>query len=706
MRASLLLFSTTLLLCVCGLCMTTGTMKGRREGREPHTFLDSCHLAEHTSPRLNDLRHSNRSSGNPEATTSTVFNRFSSVSPQQPGISYDSANSTRNGVGGSGYMPPPPPPPPPPSFLFGGGSGANSRCVGWPPPLPSTYWTLPQDAPWIPPPPIPHNTSGPSCGENSREAAARWPTPQDIPFPSTFPFPPHMLPPFLPISPNMDWSHIPPPPPWFPMLHGPQDPKEQQRGNYREDNTSIIDGDEEDGDDDSVTEPDPRRGRGPTPHRRSYWRQPSISAREEEHMRLVAREAKRRQQRASASHTSVRDPVKGSMKEGRQALRNLSSTRGRNKLGATPASARRLSPSPANSRHMVMASRSSSRPISHQQRRNYYAEACALKVSSPRLKDAMEKRPSPQNVRMSNTSRDHSRGYKNHAGVKSKNDNGSRLSNAARHSGIHHTSYQDAPRQDERVAEYLKGIEDIYKRLRSSYEEFQRDPSKFIRNASALKEAALAKAPPLPSAAARPSSTTRNLLDDVDTVKGKRYNTEHEVSQGKGIPLLSQESQRIRDELCKLEMQWQRLEELKRGSTGERGAAPVEMLQEKGINDPPMRMQNGTGAGKTEINGGEADGRRNGKQNEGITSMDGSQYGANVKAIVTTGGIRNDKPTTGALSRSSTPRFAGDPLQNGLSDSGQWGRRNLNENNTTSGHGPFTRDHVLGLVRERKAMLE
>ncbi|RNC47156.1 hypothetical protein TcCL_NonESM03049 [Trypanosoma cruzi] len=687
--------------------MTTVTMRERREGREPHTFLDSCHLAEHTSPRLNDLRHSNRSGGNPEATTSTVFNRFSSVSPQHPGISYDSANCTRNGVGGSGYMPPPPPPPPP-SFFFGGSSGADSRGVGWPPPLPATYWTLPQDAPWIPPPPIPHNTSGASCGENCGEAAAKWPTPQDIPFPSTFPFPPHMLPPFLPISPNMDWSHIPPPPPWFPLLQGPQHPKEQQWENYREDNKSIIydDYDEDDDNEGSVTEPGPRRGRGPSPHRRSSRRQPSISAQEEEHMRLIAREAKRRQLRASASHTSARDPVKGSMKGGRQAPKNLSSTRGRNKICATPASARRLSPSSANSRHIVTNSRSSSRSMAHQQRRNYYAEACALKVPSPRLKDAMEKRPSHQNVRMSNTSRDHSRGHKNHAGVKSRNDNSSRLSNAARHSGIHHTSYQEAARQDERVAEYLKGIEDLYKRLRSSYEEFQRDPSKFIRNASVFKEAALAKAPPLPSAAARKSSATRNLLDDADTVGGKEYNMEREVSQGKGIPLLSQESQRIRDELFKLEMQWQRLEELKRGSTGERGAAPVEMLQEKGINDPPLRMQNGTGTGKTKINGGEVDDSRNGGKNEGITSMDGSQYGANVKAIATTGGIRRDKPTASIPSRSSTPRFAGDQLQNGLSDSGQWGRRNLTGNNATSGHGPFTRDHLLGLVRERKAMLE
>ncbi|RNF24472.1 uncharacterized protein Tco025E_02535 [Trypanosoma conorhini] len=690
-------------------------MRERREGREPHTFLDSCCLEEQISPRLNELRHHSRWVGDPETTTSTMFNRFSSVSPHQPGISYESAHSSRNGVG---HIPqqqqPPPPPPPMPFFLGGGGSGgAGSKFLDWPPPPPATYWSLPQDAPWIPPPPIPQNASGASRSGIGGGAAAKWPTPEDIPLPSTFPFPPYLLPPFPPMPANVDWGQIPPPPPWFPYPQGGHHRQQQQRGQCRGGDTSTLDeAGEDDADDGSQTEPSPRLKGGRGARQKGSARRPSISEQEERHMRSVARGAARRQLQPGVSRCSTRDPPRKTTKDERQERANFSSARGRNAPRAGAASARRLG-LPSDALGAVTASsRPASRPIPRDRSRNYYTEAGALKGVPPRLEDAMKGLPSSRSARMSNTSRGPSRPWTPHADVGSKRNNTGHLSNASMHSGVQHANYQEAAKQDERVAEYLKGIEDLYNRLRSSYEDFQRDPSKFIKNASVLKEAALAKAPPPPPqssllspAAVRPSSSPRDFLYDTATVEGKRYDTKSEAQQGGEMPPLSRESQRIREELFKLEMQWQRLEELKRGATGERGAAPMEMLQDD-LMETTSRVLHGTGEHRAEPCVGKANGYDRARHNERSRSKRDAIYGNSSQGVSTAEGVGKERPAASILSRSSAPHNTGNQSQNGSLDGGHVGHGNRSVNTSTSSHGPVTRDHVLELVRERKAMLE
>ncbi|RNF08483.1 hypothetical protein TraAM80_02708 [Trypanosoma rangeli] len=682
-------------------------MRERREGREPHTFLDNCCLEEQVSPRLNELRHQNCLGENPEA-TSTVFNCFSSVSSQQPGISYDSAYRSRNGVG---YFPPPPPPPfPPLPFFVGDDSGTDSKFVGWPPPLPTTHWTLPQDAPWIPPPPIPPNASGVSRNNMGGSAATKWPTPQDIPLPSTFPFPPYLLPPFAPMPSNADWGQMPPPPPWFPCPQGDQ--HHQQRGQYSADDTSTLDdADDDDANDGTLTEPGSRRGGGPGSHRKSSARQPSMSMHDEKHMSLMVREAERRQLQTKGVRSSTRNSLRNATKDGRQVCENSSSVQGWNAPRAAAASARRFSSPAVTSRPVKTTSRPSSRPIPLDRRRNDYMDARALKGVSPRLEDAMKGRPYSRNVRVSNASRGRGRPHTHNMGVGGKSNSIRHLSDISVPRGVRHASYQEAAKQDERVAEYLKGIEDLYKRLRSSYEDFQRDPSKYLKNVSILKEAAVAKAPPPPQsssfspAVSRPSLAPHDFLDDTAAAEDKGYDIKRVAPQEKGVPPLSRESQRIREELFKLEMQWQRLEELKRGTTGECGAAPMEMLQDD-FRETTSRMLHGTRAGRAEFSVGKPQGHENGRLNERVTSMRDSLYGGSVQGIAPVEGVRKDKPKAGILSRSSTSHLTGDEAQNSFLDGGQVGHENRSANTSTSSHRPFTRDHVLELVRERKAMLE
>ncbi|ESL12017.1 hypothetical protein TRSC58_00222 [Trypanosoma rangeli SC58] len=686
-------------------------MRERREDREPHTFLDNCCLEEQVSPRLNELRHQNSLGENPEATP-TVFNCFSSVSSQQAGISCDSAYRSRNGVG---YFPPPPPPPfPPPPFFVGGNSGTDSKFVGWPPPLLTTHWTLPQDAPWIPPPPIPPNASGVSRNDMGGSAATKWPMPEDIPLPSTFPFPPYLLPPFAPMPSNADWGQMPPPPPWFtcPQEGHYHQHRHQHRGQHSADDTSTLDdADGDDADDGRLTEPGSRQGGGPGPYRKSSARQPSMSVQDEKHMSLMDRKAARRQLQTRGFRSSTRDSLRNATKDGRQVCQNSSSVQGWNAPRAAAASARRFSSPAVTSRPVKTKSRPSNGPMPLNRRRNDYMDARALKGVSPRLEDAMKGRPYSQNVKVSNASRGRGRPHTHNVGMGDKSNSIRHLSDISVPCGVQHASYQEAAKQDGRVAEYLKGIEDLYKRLRSSYEDFQRDPSRFLKNVSTLKEAALAKAPPPPQsssfspAVSRPSLAPHGFLDDTAAAQDKGYDVKRMAQKEKEAPPLSRESQRIREELFKLEMQWQRLEELKRGTTGECGAAPMEMLQDD-LRETTSRMLHRTRTGEAEFIVGKLNGHENGRRNERVSGVRDSLYGNDVQGIAPAEGGRKDKPKTGILSRSSTSHLAGDEVQNGFLDGGHVGHENRRANTSASSHRPFTRDHVLELVRERKALLE
>ncbi|KEG13215.1 hypothetical protein DQ04_01141010 [Trypanosoma grayi] len=647
----------------------------RRECREPHTFFDSSYLEACTTPRLNNLTQHGRHDRNPDTTaaSSAVFNRFSSVSPHQAGISYESTSTA-----GAGYFPPPPPPPPPPPFFVSGAS-LNPSFADWPaPPIPPATWAVPQDVPWIPPPPIPPNGTNAACGindSNSNCATARWPTPQDIPLPSMFPFPPYLLPPFPPLPPNADMSQMPPPPPpsWFVLP--PKQPQQQRVNEDVEDYGPSSTGDG------SVEDAGPQRRPGQARCSTGRTRAPSISTQEEEHVRHIAHEARRELHRR-LSRSPSRDSHQNFGGTWQRKPRNPTPRNGR----AAPSPARRFS-SPSTTRRTTGTPRgatSTAGILPNHRRRDYYTEARAVKGVSPCLEEVMSKRAYSPKVRVKSASRDE-KSYSQARTGAGKRRNSTQLSYTSGVGDIHHALNREAAKKDEKVAEYLKGIEDLYQRLRNSYEEFQRDPSSFVKNASALKEAAVSKAPPL-----------RSILDDTGIPIRKHGNDADERTVTKELLLPSEESQRIREELLRLEMQWQRLEELKQGSTGERGAAPVEYMPES-VAVPPLPQRHGDGM--TEPSGG-------GFASERAADMSTSRQETGLQRTPTVARSTNGKTVTmDSLSRSMTPPSASGQSKSRNLDGSQMNNHSRG-GNSTGARGPFTREHVLGLVRERKALLE
>ncbi|KAH9597581.1 hypothetical protein LSM04_003978 [Trypanosoma melophagium] len=703
----------------------------RRECREPHTFLESTYLERSTSPRLNNLTQESRRGRNHDTTGSSVFNRFSSVSPHQAGISYNS-NSGLYGNSGGYFVPPPPPP-----LNVYTGSHYTSNSTNWTLPSPAAAaastvaaWTMPKDVPWIPPPLISTNDVNNNNNNNnnntiggSAHGGVKWPTPQDIPLPSMFPFPPYLLPPFPPIPANFDLSQLPPPPPppppWFPSPL-----RETKNGGVMEDD----DDNDNSADDRPTTKGNgvdvypPNRKRINVSHPKGYTSASSISAQEQRRMRSVAREARRdlhNQLSRSVSADSQRkhNDMEYKAKQRCQSSRYVSP---KGKGTATPramiSSTKRFT-SPSASRGTATISAPISKSNS-KRRTDYYTAARAVKGVSPRLEDVMKGRSSSVGMRLGNTSREedyvnpHHRKtvertgnhyYNHHYQEEKERTQRRHLSNLNNVSRTAPVPYHESDKRDERAEEYLKGIEDLYKRLRNSYEEFQRDPSSFVRNVSALKEAATAMAPPV-----------HGLLDGTNTHgtnekrgTSKRNNDDnHESTQVKDVGNPSQESRRIREELMKLEMQWQRLEELKRGSTGEWGASPVEFTPQDSRLISPQRASRSASA-KSSNHSVNGEYSRSQRAKERITGIhDTLRCGSDVQhSSNRADGVGTAKVTTGIRSHNSTLLSQSETLKGNYSDDTQVNPRE-SSNNTSSNRGPFTRELVLGLVRERKAMLE
>lgn len=685
-------------------------MRDRRKCREPHTFLDDCGIQTHTSPRLNELRDQAASSGNQEATASTVFNCFSSVSAQQPGISCDSTfneNSSRAVDGGnSSFILPPPP------FFFAGGL-PNFEL---PTSVFAESWTAPQNVPWIPPPPISSDALGNTHGNknnnnsngynNKRFASSRWPTPQDIPLPSTFPLPPSFLSSFPPLPFDADLSRFPPPPPppplWFGLPQGywqqQQAGKEQEEGNA----SSSVDSD-------ITTEPLPRKAKGRAAVRPvGITRQPSLSAQEERHLRSVAQKAKKQLHRELSRSQSVDSSLHNSTSLWQTTLRNNNDSRHHRRClsGETPASARRVSSTHTTRRAAVSATPMLKKSL-HQEssRKDYVTAARSLKGEPPRLEKAIITRSlSSRGLRPATFSRNENLNQSHRHPSTSRKDTKSRSGD---HNHSLHTdrymleSSQGKTERDGRVAEYLKDIEDLYKRLRSSYESFQRDPSSFLKNVSSTHKKTA------PAKVFDPKLSPHKVPDVTTMTKKKEQNGEEEggqMSQPKEVPLLSQESQRIWEELLKLEMQWQRLEELKRTSTGRGCAAPVEIapgnanLSSSGRQFAVEKGEFDAIEGKA--TGGYASGNAAGVS-AGSVAHENSLAKPATPAAVAAAGER--KKTTMVHLRSPTPHSTGDQVMSSCLDSSHADQRNQCATDV-SGRGEFTREHVLGLVRERKAL--
>ncbi|ORC84188.1 uncharacterized protein TM35_000481490 [Trypanosoma theileri] len=711
----------------------------RRECREPHTFLESTYLERSTSPRLNNLTQESRRGRNNDTTGSSVFNRFSSVSPHQAGISYNSHSEL---YGSGGYFVPPPPPSAAGGVNVFPASHHTSNSVNWtlPPPAAAAAatvaaWAVPKDVPWIPPPLISPNGLPSSVNSShhnttvgaSLEGGVKWPTPQDIPLPSMFPFPPYLLPPFPPLPPNVDLSQLPPPPPppWFPS------PLREPNGGVMEDD-DYVDESSSSRDKDVDINPSNRK-RMNVSYNKRYTREPSLSAQEQHHMRSITKEARRDLHRQLSRSVSADSQYKNNeidqkRKQRSQPVRYVSPNGKRTATPRTTLSTAKRFTSPSYSRGTAATAAAMSAPVSKSnsnRRTDYYTAARAVKGVSPRLEDVMKKHSSAVGMRLENTSRgegyarqyhrkteERSGNYHHHHHDHNYEEKEKRerqfLSNLGDAHGTTTTplSYHGSGKRDEqRAEEYVKGIEDLYKRLRRSYEEFQRDPSSFVRNTSALKEAANAMAPPLDSRMNDTHTHERKEKKEISQRNNNNNDEDRESTQVRDLGLPSQESQRIRDELLKLEMQWQRLEELKRGSTGEWAAAPVEFTPQNSRLISPQRESRSISA-KSSNHSVNSEYSKSQRAKEQIKIMNGTlRRGSDLPHSTRADGVTTAKVATGIRSHNSTPLSQSDTLKGHHLDGTQTNPKDRNSN-SSSNRGPFTRELVLGLVRERKAMLE
>ena len=115
-----------------------------------------------------------------------------------------------------------------------------------------------------------------------------------------------------------------------------------------------------------------------------------------------------------------------------------------------------------------------------------------------------------------------------------------------------------AAQGDHRAAMYLEGIEDLYKKLRQSYDEFQRNPEHFLKApaAAAIKKAV--------------ASDTLDLVHEASNVRSVHVplNVEFPATAPP-----SSETVKLREELDRLEIQWQRLSDVRSGATPAKQAA-------------------------------------------------------------------------------------------------------------------------------------
>ena len=102
--------------------------------------------------------------------------------------------------------------------------------------------------------------------------------------------------------------------------------------------------------------------------------------------------------------------------------------------------------------------------------------------------------------------------------------------------------FVEAAKQNPKATEYLAGIEDLYRRMRASYEEFQKRPETFVRapSAAAIRDAVHSSVP-----------ITRITTDKLASAAAPiRFGFDVQPSQ---------DTLKLREELGKLDLQWQRL---------------------------------------------------------------------------------------------------------------------------------------------------
>lgn len=149
-----------------------------------------------------------------------------------------------------------------------------------------------------------------------------------------------------------------------------------------------------------------------------------------------------------------------------------------------------------------------------------------------------------------------------------------------------YTPFVELARKDPRAAEYLRGIESLYSNLRSSYESFQKHPEQFLKNRGptmhAIQNAVQSPSPARAEVHRDPSNG--NLFPVNQTPPPLPII--NDASPNRNVQP-SAETRQLREELDRLEHQWQALSELRVGEPGVRGSTedgPAQRLG--GVNAP------------------------------------------------------------------------------------------------------------------------
>lgn len=161
-----------------------------------------------------------------------------------------------------------------------------------------------------------------------------------------------------------------------------------------------------------------------------------------------------------------------------------------------------------------------------------------------------------------------------------------------------YTPFTELAKKDKRAAEYLRGIETLYHNLRNSYEAFQKNPEQFLKGRPSADtiERVIAEAEQRNGQHSYGGSGNGStMMQSPQTPQPKKGISTEAISPGgpapPRLPLAdalspdriatraihavqpSAETRQLRDELDRIEHQWQALSELR---SGEAGAGPVE----------------------------------------------------------------------------------------------------------------------------------
>lgn len=126
---------------------------------------------------------------------------------------------------------------------------------------------------------------------------------------------------------------------------------------------------------------------------------------------------------------------------------------------------------------------------------------------------------------------------------------------SARIGAAQYTPFAELAKKDPRAAEYLRGIETLYNNLRSSYESFQKNPEKFLKDSVPSVhgiDAAVARRTELRVDPSHVTATSPPRLPNPSTIDFAIPNAK-----------VSAETRQLRQELDRLEHQWQALSEIR-----------------------------------------------------------------------------------------------------------------------------------------------